>query len=669
MATRRSPAPPERAAKPSLRPLPWSRFRAAAVTLADFKEGSDALDQAYPLARDARTMAGFSALKLALPRTWREALQLAFDARPSATPDTTVRDILERGTERTLPGRSPRAGPHEDLVAARRSALGRLHDALPGASLREVDGPWYRRAVEDYRRQHARSSSHIVSSDLTELHVTINAGLTAAGLPMIGKRARGPRPTTRVGAAAVRRPATLDEVDRVLIKAPLWLRALIALMLVAPVPYGRLLALRADNLDFIDHRLRASTPTIRGSTRGQGSMVYGLTVWCEEFLRSACPGIDAWSPDRLVFSTGGGGGRARRNVPKAFRRAADAAGCPDLTLAGIRLLAQSLQPHACRAVRRGTSTAKVTERAEADAGWLVAHWRLLHSPPSPPRRVPRRAANGLRPGDPETRRRSWEDPPDLPLPASARTRPPAASAVARGPAAVLTGKSLRKPSAPVPAARRPTAPAAEPVEEPVFDCYPGTPGQFGHQMPEAAADRLRAPLARPVPSVRAAARRASEYAASVEEDVAAFHRERLAHQRDAMAMARGVQGLPPDTDPEDEVEDEDVQDDGGDDALEGAASPDMSGPPAAVAASPPRRRRELSTGQAVLLGGAVAAGLGGIVLAVDYARSHPDVTRRARAAVAAAAQMAADAMLAASGSGIIDVGPAVKPTAGGRSRR
>ena len=78
------------------------------------------------------------------------------------------------------------------------------------------------------------------------------------------------------------------------------------------------------------------------------------------------------------------------------------AALPDLTLSGLRRLAQAIHARAPRGVRRATASAGrvgsvLATVMEAYAAEVVDQWRDLHAPPARPRRVPRRAPKHTRP--------------------------------------------------------------------------------------------------------------------------------------------------------------------------------------------------------------------------------------------------------------------------------
>ena len=395
--------------RPGIRPPPWRQFSDEPVTAQDVFEGSTSVSLAFPCLRDARTMAGMGALIEAFPLDWPELLQAVMARNPPVTASTRLTEALVRGTERTLPY-GARAIP---LAAARRSALGRLHDALPSVRLGEIDAEWLRKAEAGYQAARGHSSA-IISSDLTELRATINAARMAAGLTLLPGPSRRAQSKRRAGLKSKRRVATMEEVQRLLRRSPRLLRAFIAVQLAVPAAQAHLLTLRRGEIDTKRMQITLRTLSTPWPGRPPGRLVYGLPHWCGDLLVSAIPGLKAYPDRQPIFAPLGQAAPTREAMSRAFAKVRDNAGCPHLVLSDIRRLSQSLHARAPRAVRRGTATACLSEAATlttlgarrlANAQDDYAHevvdtWPTLHKPPAQ-RRLPRRAPKGTPPESPE----------------------------------------------------------------------------------------------------------------------------------------------------------------------------------------------------------------------------------------------------------------------------
>ena len=114
--SRRSRAPSSRGG--------WILRQPGALTLADFDPPNSEVMEQFPCVVDATTTRGLAALCKALPDRWEVAIKKGRASLPKPNAETTLKEVLERGSKRILP-----EGPHDvKQVSSRRSALGRLRD-------------------------------------------------------------------------------------------------------------------------------------------------------------------------------------------------------------------------------------------------------------------------------------------------------------------------------------------------------------------------------------------------------------------------------------------------------------------------------------------------------------------------------------------------------------
>ncbi|GDX83926.1 hypothetical protein LBMAG42_57370 [Deltaproteobacteria bacterium] len=398
------------------------------MNIDEFAEGSEALRAAFPFAFDATTMAGLAALRRELPFDWPDALNQARAPLAAFTAMSTLRSVLSKPTDRTVPQGSTDMG----RAAGRRSSRRRLCAFVPEIPLEELNEAALADLVREYRLEASAMSSPMISADVTELRFAVDHARAEASLSPLKPPRPSARPRRRVGRAPRRSIATLEQVERLLTKAPADLRALLALRVATTAPLSHLLDLRAGDLDLARQRLVIDAPRTRGGEGAPARLLFGLPDWCVDLLRSALPGIDGWAGNRPIFPKQPGSTVPRREIAHAFRVFADGCWCSDVTLADLRRLAQAIHAQAPRAVRRATATARpgsgkakldrdertVAHAQEEYAAWVQGHWRLLHQPPVRPSRVSRRAMKQIRPHEPERRMRPQvlaPRPPSLPL--------------------------------------------------------------------------------------------------------------------------------------------------------------------------------------------------------------------------------------------------------------
>jgi hypothetical protein len=346
----------------------------------------------------------------ALPETWPEALKNAWQSHPRPQRSSNLSDILVRGTDRILPTNQMEI----KLVSARRSALGRLLTTLPQILLAEIDERKLEELIRSYRKIHSQRSSAILSSDITELRMTINSARIEAGMPPIRYR-RIPQPRRRQGRKTYREVATLEYVNRLLKKTEGWLRIFILLRIVTTVPDESLLRLQRKHFDLQKGRIRVDMMATRRPGMEEGRLVFGLPVWCVEQIRSTFRVFDAWNSERFLFPSKKNPYHPRREVSHALYRAAESSVCVGVTSRSLRLLAQSIHAKAPRAVRRATAKSRldvprtimnpqdqrVAEAQEKYAAWVVRNWRVLFHPPVTLKRVSKRASKNIFPEMPE----------------------------------------------------------------------------------------------------------------------------------------------------------------------------------------------------------------------------------------------------------------------------
>lgn len=414
------PSPGALQRHPSVRPPPLRRDEDRPLRVEEFAVPTTELRLSFPFAWDATTMQGAAALRDHLPGEWPDALELAEASFAPIAPDTRLRELLARPSARTRPG-----GLHDlNRVAGRRSSRVRLRDVLPDLELRAIDARALASLYGVYRKAAKAQSSPTISADLTELRCVVNAARAAVGMDELPAAPRAARPNRRVGRAPERDLAGLDEVERVLRECPPELRVFVGLRVATTVPVEHLLALRRGAIDLDRFRMTIDASCSRSQGRGPAHLVVGLPPWCVALLRQGLPGVDAWVEQRPLFPRNRGSSESRREFAHAFRKAADDANLPDLTLSDIRRLSQAIHATAPRAVRRATAGAGrgtgVLARAQEEyASQIVAEWQRLHTPPVQPKRVPRRAPKHTRPHERE--RGSGRNPvvaPSISLPAS-----------------------------------------------------------------------------------------------------------------------------------------------------------------------------------------------------------------------------------------------------------
>ncbi len=445
------------------------------VRLDDFDNPSPRLRLQFPCIADATTTRGFAALERALPEAWTEAVRRAWSSLPVPGPDTPLQEVLARGTSRILPD-DPAA---VKMIAARRSALGRLCDHLPSLPLRDVDSRGLERLVHAYRHARRTASAAVTSADLTELRRTVEQARVSAGLPPI-RGSRDTRPRRRQGRATHRPVAGLDEVDRLLQTTTGWMQGLVLLRVVTTVPDAALRRLRRQDFDLDAGLLRVHLGATRQPGGPEGRLCFGLPRWCVAQLRVSFAGLDGWDGARLLFPAKGAPHRPRREVSHAFRLAADACGCSDTTLRSLRRLAQSIHRTAPRAVRRSTATTRldgdtlvgssarrpVAEAQNAYAEWVTAAWTALHQPPMPLAGVSKRAPAGVAPEAPERRQRVAQEAPPGAVVSGCRVPPAGHERRGSTPRTVDTSPWKAAHAAPLSATTRDPAPPAVRVPGP-----------------------------------------------------------------------------------------------------------------------------------------------------------------------------------------------------------
>ncbi len=389
-----------------------------ALTLVDFDPPNSEVMEQFPCVVDATTTRGLAALCKALPDRWEVAIKKGRASLPKPNVETTLKEVLERGSTRILPG-----GPHDvKQVSSRRSALGRLRDHLPQKILGDLDARGVEQLVKHYRKQRRESSSAVLSSDLTELRKAVSEARVEAGLGKLPPVSRAAQPRRRQGRATESRCSDLAEAGRMLEGTDGWLQALVLLRIVTTASDSALLRLRREDFDLDASRLRVSSSATRKPLQPEGNLLFGLPQWCVDQLRASLPGFDGWEPSRLLFPAKKGANRPQGEASHAIGDARDGCGCQYTTMRSLRLLAQSIHVRAPRALRRGTATARAdldyTINSDADdrvaqaqedyAAWIVDHWHALHAPPVALTRVPRRANAWTAPEDPERRVRLAE---------------------------------------------------------------------------------------------------------------------------------------------------------------------------------------------------------------------------------------------------------------------
>ena len=382
------------------------------LTAEEFTPKSIDLEIAYPLAYDATTSSGLSALMDALPQTWPEALAFGRSTHPAPTAASWLDELFQRGSTRALA--LDAWGDH--LLRTRRSALAQLDDHLPRVRLRDIDEDKLDLLVRSYRHGRTDLSSPMISLHITELRFLIAEAREEAGMRPLGPP---PAPPTRRQGRRVARPmAAMDAVVGLLQRGRREIQLMIALILCSAALPGRLLALRARDVDLDGALLTIDTRRTRGRDHAPGHMVYGLPRWCVASIRSCCPGIDGWPPDRPLFPAPQAWARPRKEMTHLWRSAADDKGYQGMTMQDVRRLAQAIHGGAPRAVRRTTATARLDVEvsldsaealrlAEAQASYaerMVREWIYVDRPPIRPKRTPpRRARRDTLPEAPERR--------------------------------------------------------------------------------------------------------------------------------------------------------------------------------------------------------------------------------------------------------------------------
>ena len=134
--SRRSRAPSSRGG--------WIPRQPGALTLVDFDPPNSEVMEQFPCVVDATTTRGLAALCKALPDRWEVAIKKGRASLPKPTAETTLKEVLERGSERILPGgphdatqrAGATAGPSaaEDPRGSRRPRRGEAGEAVPEAA-------------------------------------------------------------------------------------------------------------------------------------------------------------------------------------------------------------------------------------------------------------------------------------------------------------------------------------------------------------------------------------------------------------------------------------------------------------------------------------------------------------------------------------------------------
>lgn len=392
----------------SIRPSPLDRPPGEAPTLDEVAAGDIELRLAFPIVYDATTTQGLAALRSWMPDDWPEALSQGRGTHSTPTRESTLTQLLERGSSRALP-----LDPGDMAqVGNRRSALAHLHDTLPPVVLGELTQRGFEKLVRSYQADRGDLSSAMISAHITELRFLIAEAREEAGL----RRLAAPGAARGKQGRRVHRPmASLEEVGRILLRAPRDVQLLVALLMATSALPQHLLRLTRGALDLDGARIRMDTCATRRPDSPAGHLLYGLPRWCADLLRKHHRDIDTWPDDRLLFPSRPNSRRARATISATFRLAADNAGCLHTRLQDIRRLAQAVHAHAPRAVRRATATArrdvpysmgseerrKVADAQETYASWVVQHWTHLMHPPVEPRRPPRRAIASVQANEPE----------------------------------------------------------------------------------------------------------------------------------------------------------------------------------------------------------------------------------------------------------------------------
>jgi hypothetical protein len=243
---------------------------------------------------------------------------------------------------------------------------------------------------------------------------------------------RTPRgPTRRVGSRRERPVPTLGEISDLLLVSPTHVRAAIALAVGGGLTEREILLLRRGHLSPADRRV-VLLATVPGVPRDGRRIRYAwLPVWAMDLVRALHPRLRSMPAGAFLFPSPSHWDRPRSGFHAALARAcADALGeeGPCYTLGDLRRSWQAF----CRAhrmpravVRRswGVWAPMPGRRAALPEGVralqrLMGGWRTLGDDsgqvlvdPSP---VPRQAAKGTAPGEPEPVSPKWAVPPELP---------------------------------------------------------------------------------------------------------------------------------------------------------------------------------------------------------------------------------------------------------------